>query len=387
MAPDSRASSDWPYVTKPDWGPYHSRLAELLKVSGKKEVVLVEGPVIYTTYNWYPYYAKDRQRIAHETFQATSGVELDAAPCHTDPDTGEIILRLAQPTLPSDVAAFVTLRIPVSQLDERSLPAVIEATKVRLADAMKNRPTADEAPNMALVRPIPPQREFLLRRRDEVFTKDLERFKLYMQGLTFRQIAAIEYKATKGKVISSASVARVGKEMPTERSVSESIHLIYEAIYLRPLPETNPWSGSLPRQKTPSMRAEEPVTPGDALTDAESFKASRHGVPGTFSRRTGSRSFRQVTGLDSGEEQESSEVPRGDRVQAMHRAMARLDSVESAVLVYGASLSGDKAKIHDAVARRFGLSADRVRVVEAAAQQKIRQYLQEVPPSKPENAT
>src|SRR5262245_38953114 len=229
MSPDSRGSSGWPYVTEPDWSPYRSRLAELLKVSGKKEVVLVQGPVIYPTYNWYPYHAKDRQRIAKETFQATSGVVLDAAPCHTDPDTGEIILRLAQPTLPSDVAAFVTLRIPVSQLDERSLPAVIEATKVRLADAMKNRPTADEAPNMALVRPIPPQREFLLRRRDEVFTKDLERFKLYMQGLTFRQIAAIEYKATKGKVISSASVAQRGKEMPTERSVSESIHLIYEA--------------------------------------------------------------------------------------------------------------------------------------------------------------
>jgi hypothetical protein len=271
----------------------------------------------------------------------------------------------------------VTIRIPISGIKHRSeIVPITKAIREVLTEALKNCPSADEAPDMAYVRSVPPMRAYLLHRHKDAFNKDVTRFPLYMRGLTFRQIAYLEDQEAKGKPIAPEDLPReIGEEMPTERSVAESIKLTYEAIYLRPLPEKHPWqgeAGSVSAEGTGELAGEVP------LGDDEFIGVGTDGrLPPQILRKDESGAWRQTVLPGSSESFTAEDEALPDLRSELAEGMNSLRNSEAAILAYLYGLRGEKWKMnHEAIGRYFGLTPERVREIEARAIAKLRERLQ-----------
>lgn len=238
---------NFPKTANTDNSQYQSRLDQLLKLRYKDplptlaRLALAFVPTIHLSYNWYPVLAKERQKIRQiggpEPFQKTYEVEFDPYPKSQDPETGETLMQWRGPTLPDCVEPFLTIRVPLSDLNKFDITRVTEAIKEAIYFALENRPTRKESPGM--IQLIPAHRRFLGHCQEEVFQQDIERYKLHMDHqLNFRQIAFFEDEAKKGKPIAIRDMPqKIKKDVTKESAVGESVSRIYEAIYLKPFPK------------------------------------------------------------------------------------------------------------------------------------------------------
>lgn len=182
-----------------------------------------EAVGIGASFNWAPFpkeiREKVRTRFGPDVFTSCNSVE---------------VKNSLEPALPDGIGAVVTIRVPVGQLTTWDISPLIHAIKRVLREALKNRPTLDEAPRMT--RTMPPYRAFLLHCREDEFQRDLERYKLHkQQGLTFRQVTFMEQARKMGHPIDADKIPKtIGCEVPGERGVAAAVQRIDEAIYFRP---------------------------------------------------------------------------------------------------------------------------------------------------------
>jgi hypothetical protein len=275
--PDLEIEEDISYSAKMDWSKYGRRVAELRKLGGPRtwflnafrgddifedlefsdgfREALRQNPVraagvnamreavrsskpladlldagvdavaeIGVGFNWAPFPADVRNKI-RKRFGADAFAE-----CR-DPE----VQNNLDPALPTGVGAVVTFRVPVTQLTSWDLEPITKAIKHALKLAIKNRPTAAEAPEMSPT--IPPQRAFLLRCREREFRRDLERYRLHTkEGLSAREIAYYERakKSPTGVDLDKIRRQARGRSVAGERAVAGSIRRISEAVLVRP---------------------------------------------------------------------------------------------------------------------------------------------------------
>jgi len=124
----------------------------------------------------------------------------------------------------------MTFSVPVSELSDWDLERVLDSIRRALQLALTERPTTEEAPEMAIL--LPPQRRFLLHCQEAAFRRDVERYRRWATGRTFRSIALEEQYEVKGKTFELDPGAPIGFEIPGDELVRESVARIYEAIWL-----------------------------------------------------------------------------------------------------------------------------------------------------------
>jgi hypothetical protein len=228
-----RAKPDWPYRTEPDWSAYRTRLGKLLRLADRDSRLSYLAPGISLHYNWHPFLRSDRQKLRLSKYEYTRETVIDPFPIVEDPDTGETSLLMTPPTMPA-FKAFLTIRIPLNDLNMRDVRPYGKVIEQAIRRALKNRPSRSEAPEM--VHGITRQRRFLLHCRDAEFDRDLERYRLHVQeGLNFRQIALMELAARKGTPISpdEARKRRVRASVRGESTVRMAVARLYEAAHLK----------------------------------------------------------------------------------------------------------------------------------------------------------
>lgn len=183
-----------------------------------------EAVGIGASFNWAPFTKEIREKV-----RARFGPDVFTKCNSVD------VKNNLEPALPDGMGAVVTLRVPVGQLTTWDVKPLVRAISRVLREALKNRPTLDEAPRMT--RTVPPYRAFLLHCREDEFQRDLERYKLHkqQQALTFRQIAFMEQAKKMGHPIDADKIpTTIGCEVPGERGVAAAVQRIDEAIYFRP---------------------------------------------------------------------------------------------------------------------------------------------------------
>ena len=292
----------WPYYIELDWSAYHLRLNELLKLKIDSGILKPSalpllsgwGPGLYTAYNWFPFYAEDRRKLTR--FRTTQEIEFDPWPIAVDPDTGESNLLFPGPTLPAGVDAFLTVRLPLIDLNKRDITRVAGPFRKLLHEVLRNHPTTKEAP--AMLMSVPPQRAFLeppsppegehslvtfrvaisgmttrdvgrtvtsfkaalhkaietrftenevsdqvpfvpwpflLHAQDDAFRRDISRYLLYhANGLSVRQIAYLEEHEKRGGPVKRMP-RKIRRRVANESGVWESIARIYHAVHRKPL--------------------------------------------------------------------------------------------------------------------------------------------------------
>lgn len=280
-------------VAGPDWVP--------AKVKVPHATLLDPDPKLYVLYNWTPFSREDRERVRADygssVFRGTTQCAIYPTEWHehgtfVDPETGDedpTFARVVHPRLPDDVEALLTVFVPVADLNKWDIERVMAPVEKLVRGAIAGCPTHEEAPGMLpatgdLVLPspegpavtfhvavggmrqedvgrimkefrkqlhlaledadrlkpvVPPQRRYLLHEREETFQKELEWYRLWMDGLTFRKIAL-----------------KVGNKS-TEDAVGKSVKRTYEAIYLEPFREEQP-DGSV-KEKARERRARLPL--------------------------------------------------------------------------------------------------------------------------------
>jgi hypothetical protein len=337
----------------PDWARYQNRLRELLKIAGLEQTAarfrLGAVPTVRVRYNWHPYQAEDRAQFREDSFKPTDRLEVEPREIDVT-EEGEAIHRVARPILPAGVEAFATFHVPVTSLgDARDVEPILDAIKARLLDALKNRPTPDEAPDMSA--PIPPQCRYLLHAHEDAFRRDLERFRLYQSCLSFREIAVREGKGP----------ANRGKSPRTERSVSDSIKRTYEAIHLRPFPD---------------VRSDRPAP--DALSTARTLNEDAYVTGGVVRRKGGG--FRHITGPEGADEGEEAR-DFTELASLLEAASRTLSPIERSILDFTYGRWGKEWQMSpEGIARRAGLSVERVNELKTRAEAKMRKALASAPP-------
>jgi hypothetical protein len=224
---------DWPWHAEPDWSAYRMRLRKLLKLAGRDSRYAYLAPGIILRYNWHPFRRSDRQKLGRAKYAYTHKTEIDPYPIVVDRENGETNVLVTPPTMPAFMP-FLTIRLPLNDFNMRDIRPLMRVIDQAIRTALKNRPSLSEAPKM--VPGIPSQRRFLLHCRDTEFDRDLERYRLHFEhGLTFRQVALMEFMASKGKTIgpNEARERRARTQVPGESSVRIAITRLYEAAYLK----------------------------------------------------------------------------------------------------------------------------------------------------------
>ena len=248
------------------------------------------GPVLREEREWF------RNERGSSIFKRTDERDiiteyLEAVPIY-DPEHEEedtIYSRLVVPTLPDGVEAFLTVALPVFDLKKWDIKRVMDRVKRLVREAIVNCPTLQEAPGMLLAdsprvlkiskgswtkfhiaisgmrsrdvgrilsefksalhrvlesRPdsssdvkaiVPPEWRFLLHAQEAAFRRDIERYLLYqLHGRSVRQIAYLEQHEKRGNRVKNLP-RKIGRKVPKESGVWESIARIYEAVHRKPL--------------------------------------------------------------------------------------------------------------------------------------------------------
>ncbi len=292
-----------PYIAAQelDWSAYLERLSTILEQAGKETWrALYYLPKLYVTHNWGPVLREERDWFRNErgpsTFKRTDKrdiiTEYKEEELIYDPEYGEEVAhyaRLAVPTLPDGVEAFLTVALPVFDLKKWDIKRVMDRVKRLVREAIVDCPTPQEAPGMLLAdsprvlpvskgswtkfhiaisgmrsrdvgrilsefksalhrvlesRPdsssdvkaiVPPEWRFLLHAQEAAFRRDIQRYLLYqLHGRSVRQIAYLEQHEKRGNRVKNLP-RKIGRKVPNESGVWKSIARIYQAVHGKPL--------------------------------------------------------------------------------------------------------------------------------------------------------
>jgi len=228
-----------------DWSAYLKRLGTILEQAGKEDWrALYYLPQPYVAYNWGPVLRAEREWFRNEhgpsTFKRTDErdiiTEYKKEELIYDPEYGEEVAhyaRLAVPTLPEGVEAFLTVALPVFDLKKWDIKRVMDRVKRLVREAIVNCPTPQEAPGMLLA-----DSPRVLKISKGSWTK----FHIAISGMRSRDVGRIlsEFKSALHRVLESRpdSSSDVKAIVPPEWRTYTHTH-IHTCTYTRTYTQTH----------------------------------------------------------------------------------------------------------------------------------------------------